>query len=149
MYLKKRKQGYILLEVLLLVAMVSFLLMVNSKIIVENITKSSLYKINDDILTLTLNESNLIYEANSEINNNKELIETLADSNKVDSFNYNYTYSKDNNLKLKMVKGQMFLIRYENKKEQYRWMDFKVKKVDDKEQIIITPTKYISYNLNL
>lgn len=149
MYLKKRKQGYILLEVLLLVGVVSFLLMVNSKVIVENITKSSLYQIKDDILTLSLNESNLIYEANLEINNSEELVETLADSNKVKSLNYNYTYSKDKNLKIKMVKGQMFLIRYENKKELYRLMDFKVKKIDDKEQIAITPTKYISYNLNL
>lgn len=149
MYLKKRKQGYILLEVLLLVGVVSFLLMVNSKIIVENITKSSLYQIKEDILTLTLNESNLIYEANLEINNSEELVETLADSNKAKSLNYNYTYSKDKNLKIKMVKGQMFLIRYEKNKELYRWMDFKVKKVDDKEQIIITPKKYISYNLNL
>ncbi len=149
MYLNKRKRGYILLEVLILLNVISLFIILNSKTIVENVTKARLYQINDDILTLRLDENNLIKEASLDINNNEEIYKNLIDSNKVTEVNYLYKYSKDSNLNIYIKEGKIFLIRKNKSGDLYRIMMHKVKKRGNKEEIIIIPTSYLAYNLNI
>jgi competence protein ComGC len=148
-YLNKRKRGYILLEVLILLNVISLFIILNSKTIVENVTKARLYQINDDILTLRLDENNLIKEASLDINNNEEIYKNLIDSNKVTEVNYLYKYSKDSNLNIYIKEGKIFLIRKNKSGDLYRIMMHKVKKRGNKEEIIIIPTSYLAYNLNI
>lgn len=149
MYLDKRNRGYILLEVLILLNVISLFIILNSKIIVENVTKANLYQINDDILTLSLDENNLINEAIIDINNNEEVYKNLIDSNKVTEVNYLYKYSRDSNLSIYIKEGKIFLVRKSKNGNLYRTMISKVKKRGDEEEIIIIPTSYIVYNLNI
>lgn len=149
MHLDKRNRGYILLEVLILLNVISLFIILNSKIIVENVTKANLYEINDDILTLSLDENNLINEAIIDINNNEEVYKNLIDSNKVTEVNYLYKYSQDSNLNIRIKEGKIFLVRKSKRGNLYRTMISKVKKKGDEEEIIIIPTSYIVYNLNI
>lgn len=149
MYLDKRNRGYILLEVLILLNVISLFIILNSKIIVENVTKANLYQINEDILTLSLDENKLINEAIIDINNNEEVYKNLIDSNKVTEVNYLYKYSQDSNLNIHIKEGKIFLVRKSKRGNLYRTMISKVKKKGDEEEIIIIPTSYIVYNLNI
>lgn len=149
MHLVKRNRGYILLEVLILLNIISILILLSSRIIVENITKAKLYQIKNDILTLSLDESSLIKEATIDINDNEELYENMKDSDKVNDVNYLYTYSKDSNLNIKIKEGKIFLIRKNKSGDLYRAMTSKIKKIEEEEKIILIPTSYIEYNLNL
>lgn len=149
MHLKKKNEGYILLEVLLLLGIISLLIVLNSKIIVQNISKVKLYEIEDDILTLSIDESALIDEANININNNEELCAKLKDSTKQNEINFNYEYSKDSNLYIKIVSGKIFLIKKSSSGNLYRGMKLKILNGDGGEKVTVIPTTYIEFNLNL
>lgn len=148
MYLDKRNRGYILLEVLILLNIISIFILLNSKIIIENITKAKLYGINNDVLTLSRDENNLINEAIIDINSNEEIYENLIDKDKVSEVDYLYQYSNDNNLSLKIKEGKIFLIKQNQGGDLYRAMISKLKIKGDREEIIILPTYYQEYNLN-
>lgn len=148
MYLDKRNRGYILLEVLILLNIISIFILLNSKIIIENITKAKLYGINNDVLTLSRDENNLINEAIIDINSNEEIYKNLIDKDKVSEVDYLYQYSNDSNLSLKIKEGKIFLIRKNKAGDLYRAMISKLKIKGDREEIIILPTSYQEYNLN-
>lgn len=148
MYLDKRNRGYILLEVLILLNIISIFILLNSKIIIENITKAKLYGINNDVLTLSRDENNLINEAIIDINSNEEIYKNLIDKDKVSEVDYLYQYSNDNNLSLKIKEGKIFLIKQNQGGDLYRAMISKLKIKGDREEIIILPTYYQEYNLN-
>lgn len=148
MHLNKRNRGYILLEVVILLNVISLFIILNSKIIIENVTKANLYQINDDILTLSLDENNLINEAIIDINNNEEIYKNLIDSDQSNKVNYLYEYSKDSNFNIYINQGKIFLVRKSKSRDLYRVMIPKVKKRGNEEEIIIIPTSYIVYNLN-
>lgn len=73
----------------------------------------------------------------------------MKDSDKVNDVNYLYTYSKDSNLNIKIKEGKIFLIRKNKSGDLYRAMTSKIKKIEEEEKIILIPTSYIEYNLNL
>lgn len=148
MYLDKRNRGYILLEVLILLNIISIFILFNSKIIIENITKAKLYRINNDVLTLSRDENNLINEAIIDINSNEEIYKNLIDKDKASEVDYLYQYSNDSNLSLKIKEGKIFLIRQNQGGDLYRAMISKLKIKGDREEIIILPTYYQEYNLN-
>lgn len=138
-----------LIEVLFLFSVISLLLLVNSKIIIENMKKCSLYKINDDVLSLSSEESSLINEVILDITKNREIFEKIKNNDELKSFNYIHEYSKNNKLEIKIVNGKMFLIKNDRNSNLYRAMIFEIRKDKEIEKLVIIPEKYIAYNMDL
>ncbi|MBX7415433.1 hypothetical protein K4H65_00275 [Clostridium chauvoei] len=71
--IKEKKKGFVLIESLGILLMVSFFSLFLNKIIVNNIKKSNVYYTKEDIRTLSLNQEEVLIEAITYINKNSEL----------------------------------------------------------------------------
>ncbi|MBX7380846.1 hypothetical protein K4H51_03800, partial [Clostridium chauvoei] len=61
--IKEKKKGFVLIESLGILLMVSFFSLFLNKIIVNNIKKSNVYYTKEDIRTLSLNQEEVLIEA--------------------------------------------------------------------------------------
>ena len=68
----RKKQGVIMLEVLILLNILTILIIYNSKIIISNLSKCDLYEIKEDIFYVNDLEYGLLNEIVSLIENNEE-----------------------------------------------------------------------------
>lgn len=141
MYIRKReKEGFILVETIIITAVCILALSMYVKGIIWDIEKSSLYIINNDLLYMDETELKFIDDVEEEINNSEELKDKIKDDELIKELEYRYT---DDDLSFKITKGNIFLIKSENKNKLYR----KLKTINVKEEIIIIPDYYKAYNL--
>ncbi len=95
----KKKQGIVMLEVLMLLNILIFLIVYNAKTIVSNLSKIGLYEIKEDIYYLNDSEYELLNEVENLIKKDEKLLE-LINSYKDDlKINYEYTFSKNKKMK--------------------------------------------------
>lgn len=145
MYIVK-KQGAIMLEVLVLLNILMVLIVLSSKTIVANSSKYSLYGISEDILTLTNEENELIKEVKALILSNQEILNKFKNYKDDNSINYEYSFSENKNIKLIIVNGNCFLNEVKSGTSQF------IRKVDcifieDEENInvIFVPRLYKTF----
>ena len=141
MYIRKvEKEAFILVETMRITAVCILVLSMYVKSIIQDIEKSSLYSMNEDLLYMDEAELKFIDDVEEEINKNQELKDKIKDNELIKELEYRYT---DDDLSFKITKGMIFLIKSENKNKLYR----KLKTINLEEEIIIIPDYYKAYNL--
>lgn len=133
----KKKQGVVMLEVLILLNILIVLIAYNSKTIIANLNKYDLYEIKEDIFYLNDLEYSLLNEVEDLIKNDEEMF-VLINSYKDDlSINYEYSFSENEKLKFVIYKGKLYLKEtFSGKTESIREIDV-VFIEDDKEEVEI------------
>ena len=86
----KKKQGVVMLEVLLLLNVLLVLIVCNSKIITNNLSKLQLYQIKEDILTLNDLEYEILKEVQELAKNNDEIAQVIKNHKEDLSIKYQY-----------------------------------------------------------
>ena len=133
----KKKQGVVMLEVLILLNILILLIVYNSKNIIANLNKCELYEIKEDIFYLNDLEYDLLNEVEDLIKNDEEMF-VLINSYKDDlSINYEYSFSENEKLKFIIYEGKLYLKEiFPGKTESIREIDV-VFIEDDKEEVEI------------
>lgn len=133
----KKKQGVVMLEVLILLNILIVLIVYNSKTIIANLNKCDLYEIKEDIFYLNDLEYDLLNEVEDLIKNDEEMF-VLINSYKDDlSINYEYSFSENEKLKFVIYEGKLYLKEtFPGKTESIREIDV-VFIEDDKEEVEI------------
>lgn len=133
----KKKQGVVMLEVLLLLNILIVLIVYNSKTIIANLNKCDLYEIKEDIFYLNDLEYDLLNEVEDLIKNDEEMF-VLINSYKDDlSINYEYSFSENEKLKFLICEGKLYIKEiFPGKNESIREIDV-VFIEDDKEEVEI------------
>lgn len=133
----KKKQGVVMLEVLMLLNILIVLIVYNSKTIIANLNKFDLYEIKEDIFYLNDLEYDLLNEVEDLIKNDEEMF-VLINSYKDDlSINYEYSFSENEKLKFVICEGKLYLKEtFPGKTEGIREIDV-VFIEDDKEEVEI------------
>ena len=105
----KKKQGVVMLEVLILLNILIVLIVYNSKTIIANSNKCDLYEIKEDIFYLNDLEYDLLKEVQELVKNDKEMF-VLINSYKDDlNIKYEHIFSKNENLKFIIHEGKLYL----------------------------------------
>ena len=105
----KKKQGVIMLEVLILLNILIVLIIHNSKNIIANSSKTDLYKIKEDIFYLNESEYDLLKEVENLIKDDEEVF-IFINSYKDDlNINYEHIFSKNENLRFIIYEGKLYL----------------------------------------
>lgn len=108
MFMRKR-QGVIMLEVLIMLNILLVLIIYNSKAIIANSSKYEFYEIRDDILYVSELEYELLCEVKREVKSNEELMNYLKIYKEDLAINYNYVFSKNKKLKFIIIDGKIYL----------------------------------------
>ena len=140
----KKKQGVVMLEVLILLNILIVLIVYNAKTIIANSNKYGLYEIIEDIFYLNDSEYDLLKEVEDLIKNNEELA-TFIISYKDDlNINYEHVFSKNENLRFIIYEGKLYLKEIlAGKTESIREIDVVFIENDNKEvEIIFKPKLY-------
>lgn len=141
MYIKKtEKEGFILVETMIIVAVCILILNMYIKGTIGDIEKSSLYTINNDLLYMDESELEFIDVVKEEINKNQELKDKIKNDELIKELEYRYI---NDDFSFNITKGKIFLIKSENKNKLYK----KLKAINLEEEIIIIPDYYKAYNL--
>lgn len=142
MYMKeKKKKGFILTEVLILCSILVLIISFYTKNVIGDIKKSTLYYINDDILTMNEEEYEFLDKVIENLKSDKDIIESI-DTEKFKAINYEFSYL---NLSFKISEGNTYMIENNGTSILYRKMDLVLKN----NNLIIVPKYYIGYNLNI
>ena len=92
MYIKKtEKEGFILVETMIIVAVCILILNMYIKGTIWDIEKSSLYTINNDLLYMDESELEFIDVVKEEINKNQELKDKIKNDELIKELEYRYT----------------------------------------------------------
>ncbi len=140
----KRKQGVVILEVLLLLNILIVLIVYNSKNITSNLNKLDLYEIKEDIFYLNDLEYNLLNEVEELIKNDEEIF-NLINSYKDDfSINYEYSFSENEKLKFLISEGKLYIKEiFSGNNESIREIDIVFIEGNKEEvQIVFRPRLY-------
>ena len=140
----KKKQGVVMLEVLILLNILIVLIVYNAKTIIANSNKYGLYEIKEDIFYLNDSEYDLLKEVEDLIKDNEELA-TFIISYKDDlNINYEHVFSKNENLRFIIYEGKLYLKEIlAGKTESIREIDVVFIENDNKEvEIIFKPKLY-------
>ena len=140
----RKKQGVVMLEVLLLLNILIVLIVYNSKNITSNLNKLDLYEIKEDIFYLNDLEYNLLNEVEELIKNDEEIF-NLINSYKDDfSINYEYSFSENEKLKFLISEGKLYIREiFTGNNESIREVDVVFIEGNNEEvQIVFRPKLY-------
>ena len=140
----KRKQGVVMLEVLLILNILIVLIVYNSKNITSNLNKLDFYEIKEDIFYLNDLEYNLLDEVEELIKNDEEIF-NLINSYKDDfSINYEYSFSENEKLKFLISEGKLYIREiFTGNNESIREVDVVFIEGNNEEvQIVFRPKLY-------
>ena len=140
----RKKQGVVMLEVLLLLNILIVLIVYNSKNITSNLNKLDLYEIKEDILYLNNLEYSLLNEVEELIKNDDEIFALINSYNDDFSINYEYSFSENEKLKFLISEGKLYIKEiFPGNNESIREIDV-VFIEDNKEerQIVFRPKLY-------
>ncbi|MCI9069934.1 MAG: hypothetical protein HFJ14_04625, partial [Clostridium sp.] len=123
----KKKQGIVMLEVLMLLNILIFLIVYNAKTIVSNLSKIGLYEIKEDIYYLNDSEYELLNEVENLIKKDEKLLELINSYKDNLKINYEYTFSKNKKMKFIISEGKLYLKELlQGKTESLREIDILV-----------------------
>ena len=114
MYIKKtEKEGFILVETMIIVAVCILILNMYIKGTIWDIEKSSLYTINNDLLYMDESELEFIDVVKEEINKNQELKDKIKNDEliKIETTYGKFEYQLMMILALILLKGRYFLLK--------------------------------------
>ena len=106
-----------MLEVVMLLNVLLILIVLSSKMIIANVSKFSLYEIKEDILTLSSEEYELLNEVKESVLKDNEIIKILKQYKEDRNLEFQYTFSKNNNMQFIIKENEMFIKEDENKTE--------------------------------
>lgn len=139
----KKKQGVVMLEVLLLLNVLLVLIVCNSKIITNNLSKLQLYQIKEDILTLNDLEYEILKEVQELAKNNDEIAQVIKNHKEDLSIKYQYNFSGNENLKFIIENGNIYLKQiFEGNIESIREIKMILIKNGEEEEVIFKPELY-------
>ena len=139
----KKKQGVVMLEVLLLLNVLLVLIVCNSKIITNNLSKIQLYQIKEDILTLNDLEYEILKEVQELAKNNDEIAQVIKNHKEDLSIKYQYNFSGNENLKFIIENGNIYLKEiFEGNIEGIREIKMILIKNGEEEEVIFKPELY-------
>ena len=142
MYLNKNN-GVIMLEVVMFLNVLLILIVLSSKMIIANVSKFSLYEIKEDILTLSSEEYELLNEVKESVLKDNEIIKILKQYKEDRNLEFQYTFSKNNNMKFIIKENEMFIKEDDLRSyESIRKINVIVKEDENKTEIIFIPTLY-------
>ena len=142
MYLNKNN-GVIMLEVVMFLNVLLILIVLSSKMIIANVSKFSLYEIKEDILTLSSEEYELLNEVNESVLKDNEIIKILKQYKEDRNLEFQYTFSKNNNMQFIIKENEMFIKEDDLRSyESIRKINVIVKEDENKTEIIFIPTLY-------
>ena len=142
MYLNKNN-GVIMLEVVMLLNVLLILIVLSSKMIIANVSKFSLYEIKEDILTLSSEEYELLNEVKESVLKDNEIIKILKQYKEDRNLEFQYTFSKNNNMQFIIKENEMFIKEDDLRSyESIRKIKVIVKEDENKTEIIFIPTLY-------
>ena len=95
----KKKQGVVMLEVLILLNILIVLIVYNTKTIIANSSKYDLYEIKEDIFYLNDSEYDLLKEVEDLIKNDEEVFAFISSYKDDLNINYEHIFSENENLK--------------------------------------------------
>lgn len=140
----KKKQGIVMLEVLMLLNILIFLIVYNAKTIVSNLSKIGLYEIKEDIYYLNDSEYELLNEVENLIKKDEKLLEFINSYKDNLKINYEYTFSKNKKMKFIISEGKLYLKELlQGKTESLREIDILV--IDTNKEnlkVILKPKLY-------
>lgn len=139
----KKKQGVVMLEVLLLLNVLLVLIVCNSKIITNNLSKLQLYQIKEDILTLNDLEYEILKEVQELAKNDDEIAQVIKNHKEDLSIKYQYSFSGNENLKFIIENGNIYLKEiFEGNIEGIREIKMILIKNGEEEEVIFKPELY-------
>ena len=139
----KKKQGVVMLEVLLLLNVLLVLIVCNSKIITNNLSKLQLYQIKEDILTLNDLEYEILKEVQELAKNDDEIAQVIKNHKEDLSIKYQYSFSGNENLKFIIENGNIYLKEiFEGNIESIREIKMILIKNGEEEEVIFKPELY-------
>lgn len=142
MYLNKNN-GVIMLEVVMFLNVLLILIVLSSKMIIANVSKFSLYEIKEDILTLSSEEYELLNEVKESVLKDNEIIKILKQYKEDRNLEFQYTFSKNNNMQFIIKENEMFIKEDDLRSyESIRKINVIVKEDENKTEIIFIPTLY-------
>lgn len=132
-----------MLEVLLLLNVLLVLIVCNSKIITNNLSKLQLYQIKEDILTLNDLEYEILKEVQELAKNNDEIAQVIKKHKEDLSIKYQYNFSGNENLKFIIENGNIYLKQiFEGNIESIREIKMILIKNGEEEEVIFKPELY-------
>lgn len=132
-----------MLEVLLLLNVLLVLIVCNSKIITNNLSKIQLYQIKEDILTLNDLEYEILKEVQELAKNNDEIAQVIKNHKEDLSIKYQYNFSGNENLKFIIENGNIYLKEiFEGNIEGIREIKMILIKNGEEEEVIFKPELY-------
>ena len=132
-----------MLEVLLLLNVLLVLIVCNSKIITNNLSKIQLYQIKEDILTLNDLEYEILKEVQELAKNNDEIAQVIKNHKEDLSIKYQYSFSGNENLKFIIENGNIYLKQiFEGNIESIREIKMILIKNGEEEEVIFKPELY-------
>lgn len=132
-----------MLEVLLLLNVLLVLIVCNSKIITNNLSKLQLYQIKEDILTLNDLEYEILKEVQELAKNNDEIAQVIKNHKEDLSIKYQYNFSGNENLKFIIENGNIYLKQiFEGNIESIREIKMILIKNGEEEEVIFKPELY-------
>lgn len=147
MYLikSKVKNGYILLETVILLFFISFISLYINKIIINNCKKAELYTIHQDIRALSQENEELLYEGVKYINSNDEIVNSLVEKDKKDElalpqevFFYEYKFSKNRNKKIIIRDSGIYIQENKDLGKRYIYLDYKLEYYEKSTDVYVT-----------
>lgn len=139
-----KKQGVIMLEVLILLNVLIVLIVYNSKTIIANLNKCELYEIKEDVLYLESQEYYLLKEVEELIKNDEEVFNFFYSFKSDLSIKYKYVFSENEDLELIIEEGKLYLKEvFKGNTESVREIDVLViNSGEDELEIVFKPKLY-------
>lgn len=132
-----------MLEVVMLLNVLLILIVLSSKTIIANVSKFSLYEIKEDILTLSSEEYEFLNEVKESVLKDNEIIKILKQYKEDRNLEFQYTFSKNNNMQFIIKENEMFIKEDDLRSyESIRKINVIVKEDENKTEIIFIPTLY-------
>lgn len=128
--IKEKKEGYVLLESIVILMLVAFIAMLLNKVVVNNYLQSSVVNIRENIRTLTTSEENMLLDAIEFFNNDESKTK------------YEEIYGKEKiTITIEETSGTL-VKEDENKRELYIYLNCEKKTINGKRVINLTPKTY-------
>ncbi|ATD55205.1 hypothetical protein [Clostridium chauvoei] len=145
--IKEKKKGFVLIESLGILLMVSFFSLFLNKIIVNNIKKSNVYYTKEDIRTLSLNQEEVLIEAITYINKNSELKDKIKgniENDKNEYFKEIIKSSKYKDLSIVVSNEAIYIEEIKSNLKKIIVLESKLKFIKNQEIIMLIPKYYES-----
>ncbi|MBX7362575.1 hypothetical protein K4H50_00555 [Clostridium chauvoei] len=145
--IKEKKKGFVLIESLGILLMVSFFSLFLNKRIVNKIKKANVYYTKEDIITLSLNQEEVVIEAITYINKNSELKDKIKgniENDKNEYFKEIIKSLKYKDLSIVVSNEAIYIEEIKSNLKKIIVLESKLKFIKNQEIIMLIPKYYES-----